>query len=183
MDIELGSVHAIRNWRLGLNHRLPSLFSMVRLSNGFTAWPYGILEAKCARFSHDAPSFDCTCGIYVAVKDYFDIYEGCLFGGVELFGKIIEHEYGYRAQYARITHISPLVLCCGCRDPIDIHYGKFYSVYRYLKHGNIDQRIITGVYCEECWWEKAPPLKENEHEYSYLRVRRIFNKAVSLYTK
>jgi hypothetical protein len=59
---------------------------------------------EAANDTHDAPEANCTCGIY-ATKT-FDHFRGAgyerygIHGEVNLWGKIVEHELGYRAQFA-----------------------------------------------------------------------------------
>jgi len=53
---------------------------------------------------HDAPQMNCTCGIYAA-KSHSDLrtagYAGYgIHGEVYLWGTVVEHELGWRAQYA-----------------------------------------------------------------------------------
>ena len=59
---------------------------------------------KATGDAHDAPHDDCTCGIY-AVKTLHHFrnagYEQFgLYGEVYLWGTVVEHELGYRAQFA-----------------------------------------------------------------------------------
>lgn len=89
----------------------------LRSLNGETWQPGQPLEARC-RLSgfvhrrrrgaslrpHDAPHLNCTCGIY-AGKSLEHLrrpgYQGSLiYGQVLLWGAIIEHERGWRSQYA-----------------------------------------------------------------------------------
>jgi hypothetical protein len=75
--------------------------------------------ASCIRepWKHSAPDKDCTCGVYAltTIRQVFGFglpYEsgdgdGAL-GRVELAGKIIEHEKGYRAERARIAELVPI---------------------------------------------------------------------------
>jgi hypothetical protein len=54
------------------------------------------------------PSWDHACGIYAA-KTPADIhvFHGgtSIVGKVEMWGHVIEHEFGYRASHARIAHL------------------------------------------------------------------------------
>jgi hypothetical protein len=64
----------------------------------------------CGRL-HTAPQEGCTCGFY-ALKEV-PLGMSCggadfVFGRVELAGKVIEHELGYRAQCARIAELIPI---------------------------------------------------------------------------
>jgi DNA-binding CsgD family transcriptional regulator len=61
------------------------------------------MEATCnLGRPHQAPQTDCTCGIY-AVKTAEQLYRmssGGIFGEVYLWGTVVEHELGWRAQFA-----------------------------------------------------------------------------------
>jgi hypothetical protein len=68
----------------------------------------GRLAAKCgagkAHDAHEPPHLDCTCGVYAA-KNLQHLrqlgYEGRgISGEVYLWGAVVEHELGWRAQYA-----------------------------------------------------------------------------------
>lgn len=56
-----------------------------------------------------SPDEHCHCGFY-AVKNLnsSELYEGTFILEVELYGKIIEGELGYRAQYQRVLDIFPI---------------------------------------------------------------------------
>lgn len=64
-------------------------------------------KAKCSRSAHDAPQSGCGCGIY-AYKDRAKEFGfgGIISGSVALWGTLVEHKLGYRAQYA-----YPLTFC------------------------------------------------------------------------
>ncbi len=67
----------------------------------FAVWRRG---HKAGQHSHSAPQLDCTCGIY-ASKSLEHLrrpgYERLLiYGQVLLWGVVVEHQYGWRAQYA-----------------------------------------------------------------------------------
>lgn len=88
-------------------------------SNGFLSSPIATnviwepnkrMECGCRNSSrewHKSPSSDCSCGLY-AVKEldsnltipFLLNLSRHIFGEVYLWGKIIEHDLGYRAQYA-----------------------------------------------------------------------------------
>jgi hypothetical protein len=62
-------------------------------------------RAHTADPSHDAPKFDCTCGIYGSKSlhhlrrtQYWQ--HGGLHGEVSLWGNVVEHEQGFRAEFA-----------------------------------------------------------------------------------
>ena len=85
--------------------------------------PGRALEARCRDFPLicDAPHKLCTCGIYAArnLEHLIDIgyMRGDLHGEVYLWGKVVEHSLGYRAQFAYPksivlpTEMMPLTLC------------------------------------------------------------------------
>jgi hypothetical protein len=66
------------------------------------------VAAKCgagnAHGAHDPPHFDCTCGVYAAKsREHLRQlgYEGRgIRGEVHLWGTVVEHELGWRAQFA-----------------------------------------------------------------------------------
>jgi len=114
---------AWRAWRVGTPTYLAS-------TNNNTRWVLGDMTAECIKSVrmyigfHDgpAPSSECPdpgCGIY-AVRQLEDLIDqpgvprvrelvnrqNYVVGQVALWGKIIEHERGYRAQYARPVSIG-----------------------------------------------------------------------------
>ncbi len=111
-------ITAYRVWRGDLFLRLHSL-------NNETQWEPGRwASADCPRSRHSAPDEDCTCGLYAA-KDIdlaLILAAGVLtstspgdsmpataiVGKVELAGKVIEHDRGYRAEHARVVEILPI---------------------------------------------------------------------------
>src|SRR3954447_2441901 len=83
---------------------------------------------------HAAPDADCTCGFY-AVGDDDDLWR--LGGGdpelvvldVELSGRVIEHEHGYRASDQRVRGVSIPRRCVRCgREAALLHRRLFGSV-------------------------------------------------------
>jgi hypothetical protein len=75
---------------------------------GRVEWPIRQLAAlPCA--DGPAPAFDCSCGIYATHKLHDPgsawrsgpQYARHVVGAVALWGRVVEHEWGYRAQYAR----------------------------------------------------------------------------------
>lgn len=57
------------------------------------------------------PHWDCNCGLYAAKNretlDRFDWYQNYpVSGTVEMYGRVIEHEIGWRAQYAHIRDLQ-----------------------------------------------------------------------------
>jgi RNA polymerase subunit RPABC4/transcription elongation factor Spt4 len=105
------------------------------------AWPFNrVLSAKCPKTVHQSPADDCSCGIYSA-KSYEhlkSIYSpDCLVHGeVWLWGKVVEHDLGYRAEFA---YPKSLVL------PSDINPRLETSCLKSLMHYGADIYISPGI--------------------------------------
>jgi hypothetical protein len=119
-----------RAWYYTIGQRGAQLHPLTRRSAaapGAGDWDgasWGWVTATCARDTaswHVAPEEDCTCGFY-AMSTLPPVVSGCGFrtgevepgatsgvvlGRVELAGKIIEHDRGYRAERARIAELIP----------------------------------------------------------------------------
>jgi len=99
----ISPVVAYRAWQLDANG--------LRSLSGEPWHPSRPLAASCrasvrrtAHHFHEAPEMNCTCGIYAA-KSHADLrtagYAGFgIHGEVYLWGTVVEHELGWRAQYA-----------------------------------------------------------------------------------
>lgn len=122
-----------RAWRYTANVRAVQLFPITLTAHDLGeenpwegAWS-GWVRASCPTSdegTHLAPDERCSCGFY-AMKtpdavDWFaamghdrtdadrtDASKGVVLGRVELAGKVIEHETGYRAERARIAELIP----------------------------------------------------------------------------
>ena len=77
------------------------------------------LTAEClaSNSSHasPAPGEDCSCGFYGYKERSKIYYSGEAFATVELFGRVIVGEKGYRAQRQRIVHLAVDAECAACR--------------------------------------------------------------------
>jgi hypothetical protein len=79
----------------------------LRSLNGEAWLPGRALSATCPRTDHEAPADACSCGVYAA-KNYQHLEdissstaaELYVHGEVYLWGKVVEHDLGYRAQFA-----------------------------------------------------------------------------------
>ena len=120
-----------RMWLYTLHRFQPQLHPINSLGHATGPSPWegaesGWVVASCAAGPVDpehVPGWSCTCGFY-ATKNLAQFYKaialvdlppredgvklGWIFGRVELAGKIIEHDYGYRAQRARIAELNPV---------------------------------------------------------------------------
>ena len=73
--------------------------------------PDGEEEAYCSVGCTNVPNEHCTCGFYAYKPDSIDLdgisLDGAiLWGEVLLYGRFIEAEHGYRAQFARLHRIN-----------------------------------------------------------------------------
>jgi hypothetical protein len=102
-------ITAYRLWQVAPDGNLRSLFGELTWLPG--AW----MAAHCDRSGHSAPHEGCTCGLY-ATRGLDDVLAlagtietaDAVVGRVELSGKVIEHDHGYRAELARVTEILPI---------------------------------------------------------------------------
>ncbi len=109
-DPEETCVFALTGWRRWVT----PMFQELLLSNNRTIWaPYEKLEAKCLAsgfaglVNKNCAGIHCGCGIY-AYKKQQDAEWGenrpetdnHIWGEVWLWGRVVEHQTGYRAQYA-----------------------------------------------------------------------------------
>ena len=122
-----------RLWFFTLGYRRAQLHSLRSSASPLDPLKYTDWEgaescwvvASCSLGSHVAPAEDCSCGFYAMTRlseplTYAslhrtwpvgsgpDIEFGIVLGRVELAGKIIEHQHGYRAERARIAELIPI---------------------------------------------------------------------------
>jgi hypothetical protein len=121
-----------RAWRFTASERAVQLFAVTLIADDLGdenpwegAWS-GWVRASCPADEGTplAPDEGCSCGFYAMktpdavacftatshVRPYADdtdVTNGVVFGRVELAGKVIEHETGYRAERARIAELIP----------------------------------------------------------------------------
>jgi hypothetical protein len=110
------AIQPIRAWRVWKAVRMPDGSVLLGSLVGRTAWPRGeAMRAHCRRSGHPAPSAGCSCGIYAhrsrdaALQHARDSGPDLIVGEVELWGHVVEHEHGFRAERARpIALMVPL---------------------------------------------------------------------------
>ncbi len=120
-----------RAWYYEIGQRGARLHPLIQRGSGVAAgasdWDgasWWWVTATCSRGAaswHVAPEEECTCGFY-AMSTLPPVVSACgyrtaeigpgdtsgvVLGRVELAGKIIEHEWGYRAERARIAELIP----------------------------------------------------------------------------
>jgi DNA-binding CsgD family transcriptional regulator len=109
-------------WTYVLTKRGASLHSL--RCQGIRPCPWedagpGWVVASCTDIhGHAAPANQCSCGVYAVASipellRHAEPFErgdgvGTLMGRVELAGKVIEHQRGYRAERARIVGLVPI---------------------------------------------------------------------------
>lgn len=101
-------VRGWRYWQLSPRRRLRSV------AQRHVEWrPGRPINAVCLTGGHPAPAVNCSCGISAA-RDLETLRQhglcvlpgGLVVGEVELWGRIVEEPYGYRAQHARPATIG-----------------------------------------------------------------------------
>ena len=120
-------ISAYRAWFYSIEGRTAELYP-ISGSSKWNAWEGAgstWVTASCPRFkspTHEVPSEGCSCGFYshkeldLAV-DHAGIFhlmtmqgqgpDQVVLGRILLSGKVIEHEWGYRAERARIAELIP----------------------------------------------------------------------------
>ncbi len=99
-----GPLYAVRGWYSG--------YSDNNLKGIHKSWPGQQMEARCFML-HRAPDWDCRCGIncYKDARSWNDgdYHDLPIWGIVELSGRVIEHERGYRAEKAKVVAVCPRI--------------------------------------------------------------------------
>ena len=84
--------------------------------------------------NHPAPAEDCTCGFYAMKDRTAPDVEGNILLRCDYYGKVIEHEHGYRAEWQRILgawiphseHCQTGFLCEN--DPVGLSFKDGYAI-------------------------------------------------------
>ncbi len=98
-----GYAIGVREWAIDDDNRLCSV------NSNFGTWEPGINTARCraltARSGHHAPAAYCTCGFYVRKLSDVVLQTSSLhvLGAVRCWGRIIEHQEGFRAEHAEVV--------------------------------------------------------------------------------
>jgi hypothetical protein len=72
-------------------------------------------RAVCGRGRrHDVPGVHCTCGLYATTSPDLLLHarDPAVAGTVALWGRVVEHEHGYRAEFAYPQRL--MLVCCQC---------------------------------------------------------------------
>jgi hypothetical protein len=91
------------------------------ISQWENCWQPGVNSAVCKIRPHKPPDETCYCGLW-SVSDWHDSVglvdrSDFILGVIQMWGKIVEHETGYRSEFA-----SPISLArnCGSVPPSDL---------------------------------------------------------------
>jgi hypothetical protein len=115
LGLRTEAIHGVRTWTLagtmdGADARL------LPIAGTGKAWPPLVpVRAECARRRHHlVPGRDCSCGIH-ATRDT-DLLrrtrDPAVLGTVALWGRVAEHEHGYRAEYGYPQRLALLCQLC-----------------------------------------------------------------------
>jgi hypothetical protein len=106
--------------------------------------PMAPAEAACKQARlHAAPNIDCSCGLHATHE--LDILRRAkspaVLGRVALWGRVIEHELGYRAQFGYPQRLALVCFLCfwqwgtaRCEPDIVGYYGRGYLMPLCLPH-------------------------------------------------
>jgi hypothetical protein len=92
--------------------------------------PPGTLVLRKDHSEQQAPHLTCMCGIYAykekprLLREIRNIYSGLVYGEINLWGKVIEHEDGYRAQFGYPKRLW----CTPAIEPLAGWIGYVYGV-------------------------------------------------------
>ena len=102
-----------RSWRLCLQREAPRICPIG--DHGHPWSPFAPLKAACARRRfHPAPAPGCACGIY-GLKDVMVLgstRSPAVIGTVALWGRVIEHQLGFRGEFAYPQRLR--LVCVEC---------------------------------------------------------------------
>jgi len=129
-------IEGYRSWHVvptpeGLQLRslhIPHLWSNPETAKCYPNWQFQPDHNR-----KDAPHPDCSCGLYIQHPDHtFDEWEAVrvgkvsVLGTVEIYGRVIVCERGYKAQHARILSGYFEVSCAkgGCSNPVVVVQPK-----------------------------------------------------------
>jgi hypothetical protein len=118
--------------------------------------------AKCGALGeHLAPSPGCSCGFYAVsrerLQEVSDWREGSVVLKVALYGRVIRHQWGYRAERQRVlgVHLNPLCLFCKreCRRLV-VHDGMVVSACEHCgnREFQIEPKELSNEWRVEVRW-------------------------------
>ncbi|HEX9124153.1 MAG TPA: hypothetical protein VF984_12505 [Actinomycetota bacterium] len=188
----------IRGWRIWNLSEDPERGTLLHpVGSGSGAWePRRAVRARCTpppfvgltRRSHEAPDPACTCGIYAARSlEVFDRPRPAyppppVVGTVSMWGRVIEHERGWRAAEAYPAQLRLVCAMCAWFEPgpgtpavvhgfagqlytlCDVHRGGIQlpdgrrSAPTDLDPGGLQARVLDAYAVELVPWERVEVL-------------------------
>ena len=114
---------------------------------------YGaVAHATCALSVHEAPAADCSCGFY-AVADESQLWRlgsdepELAVLDVELAGRVIEHDHGYRASDQRVRSVRFHGACVRCGRRAEVfgqrHFGALVPACRRCARRAVDPVSVS----------------------------------------
>ncbi len=134
----------------------------------------------------ESPTIESQCGIhaYKSLKHVFadtkglvgdgtmlSYYSGAILGRVRLWGKVQEHQFGYRAQFAYPCSFA-IAICAGCFQPIFFDSEIFVlKTLRYMVRvqKGLTEILSEKIFCEKCRWNKSD-ISTDEAEFMGYRI-------------
>jgi hypothetical protein len=105
-----------RAWRATADHELRPLayYSLAAWNDGPWATAVcrhgaaGETDERGAPIAHDAPDWSCSCGIHAYYEPWWGPLgrRGLIYGAILAWGRIVEHERGFRAERAQIIALA-----------------------------------------------------------------------------
>ena len=116
---------------------------------------YGpVADASCPLDTHDAPDADCSCGFY-AVADEGQLWRlgadepELAVVEVELSGRVIEHDHGYRASHQRVRAVRVHGVCVRCGGRAEVfgsrRFGGLVPACRRCARRPIDASTVSDA--------------------------------------
>ncbi len=100
---------------------------------GSRAWrPREIAQAACRlAWSHEAPNVDCSCGLHATREVDLLRRTRCpaVLGRVALWGRVIEHDHGYRAELAYPQRLRLICQFCFWQENVSASHPDVVSWY------------------------------------------------------
>lgn len=175
MDTYLNSIISYRNWHVSSDYLLCSLNTKeawqpgreFRASCNKTLLSFlGVLKmvspwVKAEATIHGpelvSPVLDCNCGIYGSKLDYWNVdeyrYHFTVFGKMMQWGKIVEHEKGYRSEFAYPISIEGFI-CSTCDreqyfDKTECYFTST-SAYKPFFYKDSSANEVFILLCNRC---------------------------------
>jgi hypothetical protein len=147
--------------------------------NGELWPPNQSLQAKCSEFpnGHASPHGNCSCGIYAAksldqllMRGYADAE---VFGEVYLWGTVVEHEFGWRAQFAYPkTLVVPESLSFGRFVQRELSTAELEVLKNYAAYG-ADVFLAGEKESFPLWTRMSPSEAKQKAEVMVSHMRRV----------